>query len=82
MANSKEKKSYNINAAKRYPVVFNKKYGAFQKGDETSVTLPIAIKWVGLNVVDITDEIKKDMVLYKMDDLLKKLTEKKEKTEK
>jgi len=52
-----EKKSYDMPLAKRFEVTFKKAFGKFQSGGKTSVTLPIALKWINLGLVDKTSEI-------------------------
>ena len=54
---AKNGKSYNIDLSEVYKVTFQKDFGAFKAGDETHVSLPIAMKWVKMGVVSETSEI-------------------------
>ena len=40
-----------------YKVVFVKDFGAFKNGDETHVSLPVAMKWMKMGVVSETPEV-------------------------
>lgn len=66
-----EKKSYSVDLKTRYEVTFKKDLGEFKKGDTTSVTLPIALKWIKGGYVDSTSEIGKASKESGTDELLK-----------
>jgi hypothetical protein len=55
--NIKDSKSFSVPLAKRFEITFKKTFGKFKKGDKTSVTLPVAIKWVNLVLVEKTSAI-------------------------
>lgn len=54
---TKSDKSYNMDLSEVYRVVFQKDFGAFKAGDETYVSLPVAMKWIKMGMVSETSEI-------------------------
>lgn len=54
---AKEEKSYKMDLSEVYKVVFVKDFGAFKNGDETHVSLPVAMKWMKMGVVSETPEV-------------------------
>lgn len=54
---SKDEKAYKMDLSEVYKVVFVKDFGAFKSGDETHVSLPIAMKWMKMGVVSETTEV-------------------------
>ena len=69
---AKNGKSYNIDLSEVYKVTFQKDFGAFKAGDETHVSLPIAMKWVKMGVVSETSEITSAADKTGCSELLKK----------
>ena len=69
---AKSDKSYNMDLSEVYKVTFQKDFGAFKAGDETHVSLPIAIKWVKMGVVSETSEINSAADKAGCSELLKK----------
>lgn len=69
---AKSDKSYNMDLSEVYKVTFQKDFGAFKAGDETHVSLPIAIKWVKMSVVSETSEITSAADKAGCSELLKK----------
>lgn len=53
----KSEKAYTMDLSEVYKVVFSKDFGAFKAGDETYVSLPVAMKWVKMGIVSETPEI-------------------------
>lgn len=73
-----EKKSYALDLKTRYEVTFKKALGEFKKDDTTSVTLPIALKWIKAGYVDSTSEINRAAKASGTDELIKKVEPAKE----
>lgn len=69
---AKSDNSYNMDLSEVYKVTFQKDFGAFKSGDETHVSLPIAMKWVKMGVVSETSEITSAADKAGCSDLLKK----------
>lgn len=69
---AKSDKSYNMDLSEVYKVTFQKDFGVFKAGDETHVSLPIAIKWVKMGVVSETSEITSASDKAGCSELLKK----------
>lgn len=69
---TKSDKSYNMDLSEVYKVTFQKDFGAFKAGDETHVSLPIAMKWVKMGMVSETSEITSAADSAGCSDLLKK----------
>lgn len=70
-----DRKSYAVDLKTRYEVTFKKELGEFKKGDTTSVTLPIALKWIKAGYVDSTGEISRASKESGTDELLKQSKE-------
>ena len=68
----KSDKSYNMDLSEVYKVTFQKDFGAFKAGDETHVSLPIAMKWVKMGIVSETSEITSAATAAGCSDLLKR----------
>lgn len=71
-----KKEAYSISLTRRVKATFIKDFGAFKKGAETLVSLPIAIKWVNSGAVQLTDEIEKTANEFKMQELIKSKSKK------
>lgn len=69
---AKSDKSYNLDLSEVYRVTFQKDFGAFKAGDETYVSLPIAMKWVKMGIVSETSKITSAAATAGCSDLLKK----------
>lgn len=69
---TKSDKSYNMDLSEVYKVTFQKDFGAFKAGDETHVSLPIAMKLVKMGMVSETSEITSAADSAGCSDLLKK----------
>lgn len=69
---AKSDKAYNLDLSEVYKVAFQKDLGAFKAGDETYVSLPIAMKWVKMGIVSETSEITSAATTVGCSDLLKK----------
>lgn len=69
---AKSDKSYNMDLSEVYKVTFQKDFGAFKAGDETHVSLPIAMKLVKMGMVSETSEITSAADSAGCSDLLKK----------
>jgi len=69
-----ETKSYPLDLKTRYDVTFTKDFGAFKKGDSTSVTLPIAMKWIASGVVSETDEVKTAIKKSEVSEVMDEMT--------
>jgi len=69
---AKSDNSYKIDLSEVYKVIFQKDFGAFKAGDETHVSLPIAMKWVKMGIVSETSEITSAAATAGCSDLLKK----------
>lgn len=69
---AKSDKSYNMDLSEVYKVTFQRDFGAFKAGDETHVSLPIAMKWVKMGIVSETSEITSAAATAGCSDLLKK----------
>lgn len=54
---AKDEKSYKMDLSEVYKVTFVKDFGAFRSGDETHVSLPIAMKWMKMGIVSETSEV-------------------------
>lgn len=54
---SKDEKAYKMDLSEVYKVLFVKDFGAFKNGDETHVSLPVAMKWMKMGVVSETPEV-------------------------
>jgi hypothetical protein len=67
----KVEKTYSVPLSKRFEVTFKKKFGKFNKGEKTSVTLPIAIKWINLGLIESSSEIDSAINESKAKELIK-----------
>lgn len=68
---SKERVIY-MDLSQLYPVKFIKNFGAFKTGDETYVSLPIAMKWTKMGVVENSAEVMAAAKTSDCEDLMKK----------
>lgn len=68
----KSERIIDMDLSELYLVKFVKTFGAFKAGDETYVSLPIAMKWIKQGVVGPSAEVTAAARSYKCEDLLKK----------
>lgn len=73
-----EQKSRPMDITTRFEVTFTKDFGVFKKGDNTTATLPIVMKWLKANVIEKTSAIEAAVDKYNSKDLVE--ADKKSKT--